>query len=65
MEPEGPSRDYFECPTCRETRVERTEVTRGYYTAHARYEAEELIAFTDRCAACGTILREHRETELA
>jgi hypothetical protein len=43
--------------------VERTEVTRGYYSAHAKYDPETLIRFTDRCATCGTVIYEHLEEE--
>jgi hypothetical protein len=31
-----PERDFSQCPKCGGTEVERTEVTRGYYSAHAR-----------------------------
>lgn len=62
---ERPVRDYTTCPNCGGTEVERTEITRGYYTAHARYDPELLIRFTDRCASCGTLIYEHVEEDEA
>ncbi|MFQ5575130.1 MAG: hypothetical protein ACE5E0_05860 [Terriglobia bacterium] len=41
--------------------MERTEVTRGYYSAHAKFDPEMLIRFTDRCASCGAVIYEHVE----
>ena len=58
---ERPVRDLTRCPTCGGTEVERTEVTRGYYSAHAKYDPEVLIRFSDRCATCGTLIYEHLE----
>lgn len=65
MMDERPVRDFTACPQCAGIEVERTEVTRGYYTAHARYDPEVLIRFTDRCASCGTMIYEHVEGDEA
>ena len=56
-----PERDLSQCPKCGGTEVERTEVTRGYYSAHAKFDPEVLIRFTDICASCGTLIYEHVE----
>jgi predicted RNA-binding Zn-ribbon protein involved in translation (DUF1610 family) len=58
-----PARDYSRCPKCGGVEVERMEVTRGYYSAHAKYDPEVLIRFTDRCASCGTLIYEHIEED--
>lgn len=58
-----PERDFTRCAKCGGTEVERTEVTQGYYSAHAKYDPEVLIRFTDRCASCGTLIYEHIEEE--
>lgn len=58
-----PERDFSQCPQCGGTEVERTEVTRGYYSAHAKYDPEMLIRFRDRCANCGAVIYEHVEED--
>lgn len=58
---ERPVRDFTACPKCGGSEVERTEVTRGYYNAHATYDPEVLIRFTDRCVSCGHTIQEHVE----
>jgi hypothetical protein len=63
MMEERPSRDLSRCAGCGAIEVERTEVTRGYYSAHAKYDPEVLIRYTDRCAACGSLIYEHVEEE--
>ncbi|MFQ5840272.1 MAG: hypothetical protein ACE5HK_06095 [Candidatus Methylomirabilales bacterium] len=58
---ERPERDFTQCPQCGGTEVERTEVTRGYYSAHTRYDPEVLLRFTDRCVQCGTVMQGYEE----
>jgi hypothetical protein len=31
------------------------------YSAHAKFDPEVLIRFTDICASCGTVIYEHVE----
>jgi hypothetical protein len=62
---ERPERDFSRCPACGSTEVERTEVTRGYYSAHAKYDPEVLIRFVDVCAGCRTLIYEHVEEDNA
>ncbi len=62
---ERPERDLSRCPACGGTEVERTEVTRGYYSAHAKYDPEVLIRFSDICGACRTVIYEYVEDDNA
>lgn len=58
-----PERDFTRCSECGATEVERTEVTRGYYSAHAKYDPEILIRYTDVCPSCRTVFYDHIEEE--